>query len=88
MHEHLRTIEGKRLFEAADRWELLPPVSKPGNKVMFIFTGEKRQPKRGEFYLSGAIPEAYKALSESTVQHIARPIEVEREVVFKIVRTL
>ena len=37
-------------------------------------TGEFRAPKKGEYYLSGAIPQAYRALNDLTqVYHILRP---------------
>lgn len=40
----------------------------------FLKTGEFRTPKKGEFYLSGAIVEAYRAQNDlSTAYHIAVP---------------
>ena len=37
------------------------------------YTGEKRAPKKGEWYISGAIPEAYEAKNDlSTPYHIAK----------------
>ncbi len=36
------------------------------------YTGEKRSPQKGEWYISGAIPEAYEAKNDLTnVYHIA-----------------
>jgi hypothetical protein len=47
-------------------------------KIRAIFTGEKRPPKAGEWYLSGAIVEAYRAPNDlSTPYHIARLVKVE-----------
>lgn len=31
------------------------------NKRYFVYSGQKRCPKKGEYYLSGAIPEVYQA---------------------------
>lgn len=40
----------------------------------FLPAGEKRAPKKGEFYLSGAIVEAYRAPNDLTTEyHIAIP---------------
>jgi len=41
------------------------------------WTGEKRCPRKGEWFLSGAIIEGYKATNDlSTVYHIAREVTV------------
>lgn len=46
-------------------------------KTGFILSGEKRAPKAGEWYLSGAIPEAYRAPADlSDVFYILRPVPV------------
>ena len=43
------------------------------NCIKAITTGEKRAPKKGEWYLSGAIPEGYKAPNDlETFFHICR----------------
>lgn len=43
----------------------------------YRWTGEKRLPRKGEFYLSGAIIQAYEAKETlSTPYHIAVPVEV------------
>ena len=40
----------------------------------YVWTGEKRPPKKGEFYLSGAIPQVYMALGDLGYSyHIMRP---------------
>lgn len=40
----------------------------------YVKTGEFRQPKKGEYFLSGAIPTAYKAFSDMEGQwEIMRP---------------
>lgn len=44
----------------------------------YRWTGEKRPPKAGEYYLSGAIIAAYRALNDlSDPYHIAEPVEME-----------
>ena len=41
----------------------------------FVRTGEMRPPRRGEYYLSGAVPEDYLARADlSSPQYILRPI--------------
>lgn len=43
-----------------------------GRPELFRWTGEKRRPKKGEHYISGAIPEVYRAPNDfDTVFHIA-----------------
>lgn len=45
----------------------------PDAKGRFVYTGEKRPPRAGEFYLSGAIVSAYRAKNDlTTAYHIAR----------------
>jgi hypothetical protein len=48
----------------------------PGEPSFFVRTGEFRAPLKGEFYLSGAIPEAYQAPNDlSTPYAILTPCE-------------
>ena len=54
------------------------PVAQAG--IMAVWTGEKRAPKKGEWYLSGAIIAAYRAPNDLlTEYHIARLVKVRRE---------
>jgi hypothetical protein len=47
------------------------------NKIVAVRTGEKRPPKKGEWYLSGAIIHAYQAGQDLTCEyHIARLVKV------------
>lgn len=56
---------------------------------MARWTGEKRCPKAGEWYLSGAIIQAWKAPNYlSTPYHIARLVRVEEITTQRIVATL
>lgn len=42
--------------------------------TLYKWTGEKRPPRKGEYYLSGAIIAAYRAYENmNTPQYIARP---------------
>lgn len=43
----------------------------------YVSTGEHRNPRKGEFYLSGAIPCAYRAPADlDSPYHIVRPVTV------------
>lgn len=60
---------------------------KNGKYVCAILTGEKRAPLQGEWYLSGAIPTAYKApLNLTSIYNIMRLVLVEKQTV--IVETI
>jgi hypothetical protein len=55
----------------------LPSLGKPCNGVVAVATGEFRCPLAGEWYLSGAIVEAYRAPNTlSTKFHIAELVAV------------
>ena len=46
--------------------------------IRAVYTGEKRPPKQGEWYLSGAIVEAYRAPNDlSTPYHIAKLVKIQ-----------
>lgn len=46
-------------------------------------TGEFRPPKKGEWYLSGAIPECYRAPNDLTQAfHIIKLVKIERIVTY------
>ncbi len=51
-------------------------------EIKAVYTGEKRPPKKGEWYLSGAIVGAYLAPNDlTTPYHIARLVKVRTETV-------
>jgi len=51
-----------------------------------ISTGEKRKPKAGEWFLSGAIVGAYYTRHDlETVYHIARIVRVKKETTYTII---
>lgn len=48
-----------------------------GVRIKAKWTGEKRAPKKGEYYLSGAVIEAYRAKNDLTTPfHIAKLYQV------------
>ncbi len=58
----------------------LASIGHHGNpNIRAIWTGEKRPPKKGEWYLSGAEIEAYQARNDlSTSYHIAKVVRVTK----------
>lgn len=57
--------------------------------VFAVFSGEHRPPKKGEWFLSGAVPEAYYAPNDlSTPYYIAKLVEVKRSEAIKVKRFL
>lgn len=61
----------------------------PGKKARAVATGEKRPPRKGEWYLSGAIVGAYRAPNDlSTPYQIARVVLVEFLLAHRIVKEL
>jgi hypothetical protein len=71
VHGILSKDECKR-FNVPLEWKALP------NCIKAIITGEKRAPKKGEWYLSGAIPEGYKAHNDlDTPYHICRLVRTK-----------
>jgi hypothetical protein len=54
--------------------------------IAAIATGEKRPPKKGEWYLSGSIIEAYRAFDDlSTSYHIAKLVKTRTVTTIEIV---
>jgi hypothetical protein len=84
---------GKKFYPLADRVSLedrrrldLPLYDsiRPGT-VHAVRTGEFRPPRAGEWYLSGAVVEAYRAPNDlSTDYHIARLVRTATETVTTI----
>jgi hypothetical protein len=64
----------------------LPSLGMGCRKVMAVATGEKRPPRKGEWYLSGADVQAYKAPNDlTTAYHIAKLARVETQTVTTVV---
>lgn len=75
----MRTYPAIRYHHLADR-----PVGSSGMDSMGVLTGEFRAPKAGEWYLSGAIPEGYRAPNDLTQAfYILRIVRVVRETVIR-----
>jgi hypothetical protein len=72
-----------QFFPLADRPTLaelktIGAVSFHPHAIMAVYTGEKRCPKKGEWYLSGAIVQAWRAFDDlMSPYHIARLVQVE-----------
>lgn len=49
------------------------------HKFRAVKTGEFRKPKKGEWYLSGAIPEAYQAINDYDQEYYIARIVVRNE---------
>lgn len=65
----------------------LEDVFMPIKAMRAVWTGEKRPPRAGEWYLSGSIVEAYKAPNDLTTPfHIARLVKVEEKTVLVVVQ--
>ena len=59
----------------------------PTQEIKAFSTGEKRPPKKGEWYLSGAVVGAYRAPNDlSTSFHIAKLCITETEKITRIVK--
>ena len=72
--------------EMLKRGELYPVEFQPNTKIRAIWTGEKRNPKKDEYYLSGAQIMAYKAPNDlSTPYSIAKLVNVEKVEYYKII---
>jgi hypothetical protein len=64
-----------------------PERHNPKFRVMAI--GEYRAPKKGEWFLSGAIVEGYRAFADMSVRyHIGQLVEVEEVKTLKILKYL
>lgn len=60
-------------YQIADRLHLQRAQLGNGESIVAVLTGEKRAPRKGEWYLSGAIPEAWRAPNDlSTTYHICK----------------
>lgn len=53
--------------------------------IMAVLTGEKRQPLQGEWFLSGAIPEAYRAFNDLAEEYlIVRLVRVKTRTIIEV----
>lgn len=56
--------------------------------IKAIYTGEKRKPKKGEWYLSGAIIEAYRAPNDLSDIHLIAKLVLTKTETIKITRII
>ena len=64
--------------EKVTRYGLYPVVGEPSHKVRARWTGEKRPPLKGEWFLSGSIISAYQTRNDLSMDyHIAELVTVE-----------
>ena len=65
------------------------PIAEVHTKLMAISTGEFRHPKKGEYFISGAIPEAYLTPNDlSCPYNIATRVKVKHRTVTTVVEEL
>lgn len=70
--------EDRKALGLEDIGQPLPSLGIGARNVHAIATGERRPPKKGEWYLSGAIVEAYRAPNDlSTPFQIARLVKTK-----------
>lgn len=66
---------GKAIYRVEESMiKLYSGVMIQGRVTRYCKTGEFREPRKGEYYLSGAIPTAYRAPADLSIKyHIMRP---------------
>lgn len=94
--------KAQRFFPVSDRMTLaeakslgfesvptcIPSIGHTNKEVRGILTGEKRSPKKGEWYLSGAEPTVWRASNDfgpNMVFHICKLVRVREKIVTEIV---
>jgi len=79
------SLAEREKFGLEGKQPLLGYDNNPGRKIRAVRAGEKRPPLKGEWYISGAFPCAYKALNDLTYDYeIARLVLVESRIVTTI----
>ena len=94
-HEHddyEKDEQGRHLYRVSDTIPGLDPVMlrymelrgiSRGLEIRGISTGERRAPRKGEWFLSGAIPAVYLAANDLSMTYtICRLIVVKRRTIF------
>lgn len=85
VYDHV-PLETRRKLGLPDNFSQAVNMGAFNKHLRAIFTGEKRPPKRGEWYISGSIPYAYRAPNDLTTEHhIAKLVRVEETIVTTIV---
>ena len=91
MHQPQTTTGGIKVFSLVDAlttkeaellgFKFVSETKLPDRRVMAKRTGEFRAPKQGEWFLSGAIPEAYRAPNDLSGGYDILELVVVRKVV-------
>lgn len=74
------SIEEKHKLGFKNITLVLPSIDFIHRDARGVLTGEHREPKKGEWYLSGAIPTAYKARNDLSSKYgIVKLVKIERK---------
>jgi hypothetical protein len=90
----LKTKIGIKLYQLGDRHseQKFGPMATTGHSdssIMAINSKQFRCPKKGEWYLSGALPKAYQSPNDlSTEYYIATIVRVKKETNYNITEKL
>lgn len=69
-------------YPLADRCPGIPLAEQ--RHLRAVRTGEYRPPLKGEWFLSGAIPQAYRCISAGLSYHILKIVRVEIKTTYRI----
>ncbi len=78
-------------MRAGDLFKIAGYVNLPYNRHGYRIqaTGEFRQPRMGEWYISGAIPEGYQALNDlPSKYHIGQLVRVRERIVTEVIEVI
>lgn len=79
----MATEEARRMVPWSETMDIRP------SRVMAVISGEFREPKADEWYLSGAIVQAYRATNDLTTKfHIAKIVLLQAVTTLSVVREL
>lgn len=85
------TLKPEAFYSVNDRIpsDILDKLGGKRENIRAIYVGEKRMPKKGEWYLSGAIIEAYCAFNDlSAVFPIAKLVQIKKITITRIVKEM
>jgi hypothetical protein len=90
----LKTKNGIKLYQLGDRhpeqkFGPLATIGHSDNAIMAINSRQRRCPKKGEWYLSGALPKAYRSPNDLSTEYlIATIVRVKKETNYNITEKL
>jgi hypothetical protein len=82
MRNESEKLQRGKFYRGVDHNPDFPGLSHrlSGESIAYRWTGERRPPRKGEWYLSGAVIEAYQASNDlDSPYHIAEPVLVRIE---------